>query len=112
MPTYRYRCEKCGHEFEVFQRISEKPLEVCPKDICPRAKWGRGKVKRVPVGGAGLIFKGSGFYITDYRSESYKQAAKKETEAAKPKSESGSSSGKSGSSGSSGASGSSKGSKD
>jgi len=85
MPTYRYRCEKCGHEFEVFQPITAEPLTECPEDQCPLKPWGRGRVKRVPLGGAGLIFKGSGFYCTDYRSESYKQAAKKEAEAASGK---------------------------
>jgi len=78
MPTYEYVCEKCGHQFEKIQSISAKPLTVCPKELCPRKEWGKGKVKRVISGGAGLLFKGSGFYITDYRSENYKQGAKKE----------------------------------
>lgn len=81
MPTYEYVCSKCGHEFEKFQPIAEKSLTVCPKDLCPRKKWGRGKVKKKISAGAGLIFKGSGFYITDYRSEKYKEAAKKESAA-------------------------------
>lgn len=84
MPTYEYVCEKCGHEFEHFQSIADAPLRVCPKDACARKRWGRGRVRRKIGAGAGLLFKGSGFYITDYRSESYKQAAKKEAEAAKP----------------------------
>ncbi|MCL4785184.1 MAG: zinc ribbon domain-containing protein [Verrucomicrobia bacterium] len=84
MPTYEYACSKCGHEFEIFQSIADKALKVCPEDRCAKKKWGRGPVKRKIGGGAGLIFKGSGFYITDYRSEGYKQAAKKETDAAKP----------------------------
>ena len=84
MPTYEYVCEKCGHEFEKFQSIADKALTVCPEDLCARKKWARGGVKRKIGGGAGLIFKGSGFYITDYRSEGYKSAAKKESEAAKP----------------------------
>jgi putative FmdB family regulatory protein len=84
MPTYEYVCAKCGHEFEKFQSISAQPLLTCPEDVCGRKKWGRGPVKRKLSGGAGLIFKGSGFYITDYRSEGYKQAAKKDSEAAKP----------------------------
>ncbi len=79
MPTYQYTCAKCGHEFEKFQRISEKPLSVCPEDVCPQQRWGKGRVKRLISAGAGLIFKGSGFYITDYRSEQYKAAAKKES---------------------------------
>lgn len=84
MPTYEYLCEKCGHEFDVFQAISAKPLRTCPKDRCLRRKWGRGRVKRKISAGAGLLFKGSGFYTTDYRSEGYKQAAKKDAPAAKP----------------------------
>ena len=79
MPTYQYNCKKCGHEFEQFQPISAKPLEVCPKELCAQKSWGKGKVKRAISGGAGLIFKGSGFYITDYRSEKYKEAAKKDS---------------------------------
>ena len=63
MPTYVYRCEECGHEFEEFQSITDKPLETCPK--C------KGKVERVISGGAGFVFKGSGFYITDHRSPQY-----------------------------------------
>jgi putative FmdB family regulatory protein len=82
MPTYEYICDKCGHQFEKFQSISAKALEVCPKELCSQKKWGKGPVKRAISGGAGLIFKGSGFYITDYRSEKYKEAAKKD--AAKP----------------------------
>jgi putative FmdB family regulatory protein len=84
MPTYEYVCAKCGHEFEKFQSIADKPLTVCPQDICAQKKWGRGKVKKKISAGGGLLFKGSGFYITDYRSEGYKQAAKKESESAKP----------------------------
>lgn len=87
MPTYEYVCEKCGHEFEQFQSIADEPLRVCPRQVCTRKKWGRGRVRRKIGAGAGLLFKGSGFYITDYRSESYKQAAKKEAEAAKPSSD-------------------------
>jgi putative FmdB family regulatory protein len=79
MPTYEYICEKCGHEFEAFQSISAGPLRICPKDLCGRKKWGRGRVKRRISTGGGLLFKGSGFYITDYRSEGYKQAAKKDS---------------------------------
>lgn len=79
MPTYEYVCEKCGHQFEQFQSISAKPLKVCPADLCGQRRWGKGRVKRVIGAGAGLLFKGNGFYITDYRSESYKQAAKKDS---------------------------------
>jgi len=84
MPTYEYICSKCGLEFEKIQSIADKPLRVCPEDLCARKKWGRGAVKRRISTGGGLIFKGSGFYTTDYRSEGYKQAAKKESDAAKP----------------------------
>ncbi len=82
MPTYEYRCPN-GHEFEQFQRMSEPPVATCP--VCGA------QAERQLSGGAGILFKGSGFYITDYRSESYKKAAEADK----------------GSSGSSGASGSS-----
>lgn len=78
MPTYEYTCSKCGHSFETVQSITAKALTVCSKDTCPRKPWGKGKVKRNIGGGAGLIFKGSGFYITDYRSDKYKAAASKD----------------------------------
>src|SRR6059036_1361559 len=81
MPTYEYICEKCGHPFEKFQSIADKALEVCPQDLCPQKKWGKGRVKKQISAGGGLIFKGSGFYITDYRSEKYKEAAKKDAPA-------------------------------
>jgi putative FmdB family regulatory protein len=79
MPTYEYHCEKCGHQFETFQPISAPPLRNCPKEVCPGKKWGRGRVKKIIGAGAGLLFKGSGFYITDYRSPKYQEAAKKES---------------------------------
>jgi putative FmdB family regulatory protein len=69
MPTYEYRCPK-GHEFELFQRISDEPVAKCPE--CGK------KSQRLLSSGAGLVFKGSGFYITENRSDSYKQAEKKE----------------------------------
>jgi putative FmdB family regulatory protein len=78
MPTYEYECQKCGHAFEKFQLISDKPLTRCPQPRC------KGKVKRLIGTGAGLLFKGSGFYITDYRSSGYKEAAKKESDSPKP----------------------------
>ena len=81
MPTYEYVCSKCKHQFDVFQAITEKPLTVCPKDKCGMKRWGKGKIKRGIVSGAGILFKGSGFYTTDYRSDSYKEAAKKESPA-------------------------------
>jgi len=70
MPTYEYECTKCGHRFERFQKMSDPPVKTCPE--C------KGKVKRLISGGSGLIFKGSGFYITDYRSPSYKEKQKRE----------------------------------
>lgn len=78
MPTYEYHCEKCKKSFEVFQSMKAEPLTVCPKEQCRQKTWGKGRVKRQLGTGAGLIFKGSGFYITDYRSEGYKDAAKKD----------------------------------
>lgn len=112
MPTYEYVCEKCQHTFEVFQSMKDEPLKVCPKDKCSQKRWGKGKVRRLLGAGGGLIFKGSGFYITDYRSESYKAAAKKEaspssssTTGSSASASSGSSSSGSNSSGSGGKSG-------
>lgn len=67
MPTYDYECTKCGHDFEAFHSISAEPLQDCPE--CD------GKVKRLIGAGAGILFKGSGFYHTDYRSAGYKKAA-------------------------------------
>jgi putative FmdB family regulatory protein len=83
MPTYEYLCEKCGHEFEAVRSMSAKPLLTCPEEFCPRKKWGRGRVKKKIGAGAGLLFKGSGFYITDYRSEGYKKSAKNDSAPAK-----------------------------
>lgn len=82
MPTYEYECEKCRKGFEVSQSMKDNAFTVCPKELCRMKKWGKGKVRRLLGTGAGLIFKGSGFYITDYRSEGYKQAAKKESSSA------------------------------
>jgi len=84
MPTYEYVCVKCGHEFEYLQSMTAEPLKTCPKDLCHQKKWGRGRVKKKISGGAGLLFKGSGFYITDYRSENYKKSAQKADGDAKP----------------------------
>jgi len=71
MPTYDYRCNACGHEFEEFQSIKADALKTCPK--CQKEA-----LERLIGPGAALIFKGSGFYLTDYRSEGYKKAAKAE----------------------------------
>jgi len=70
MPTYDYRCQDCGYTFEVFQSMKARKLTRCPR--C------RGKLKRLLGTGAGIIFKGSGFYATDYRSPTYQEAAKKD----------------------------------
>lgn len=67
MPTYDYKCQKCGHQFEVFQSMKDDRLTDCPLEEC------EGPVKRLLGTGAGIIFKGSGFYETDYRSASYKK---------------------------------------
>lgn len=83
MPTYEYICEKCGGEFDAVQPISAKTLKFCPRELCAQKKWGRGRVKRKISAGAGLLFKGSGFYITDYRSKNYTEAAKKDSAPAK-----------------------------
>lgn len=76
MPTYDYECDACGHQFEEFQSITEAPLRKCPS--CKKLK-----LRRLFGTGAAVVFKGSGFYQTDYRSESYKSAAEKD----KPKTE-------------------------
>ena len=78
MPTYEYHCQKCDQNFEMFQSMRDQPLRECPKDLCWLPKWGHGKVKRLLGTGAGIIFKGSGFYSTDYRSKAYQEAAKEE----------------------------------
>lgn len=79
MPTYEYQCEKCKKPFDYYQSMKDDALTICPKEACRQKKWGKGRVKRMLGTGAGLIFKGSGFYITDYRSEGYKAAAKSDS---------------------------------
>jgi putative FmdB family regulatory protein len=74
MPTYEYHCDACEHEFEEFQSMSEPELKKCPE-------CGKKKLRRLFGSGAAILFKGSGFYQTDYRSDSYKQAAKADQEA-------------------------------
>lgn len=81
MPTYEYACEKCGKNFDAFQSMRDAAFEICPKEHCQMKRWGKGKVRRLLGTGAGLIFKGSGFYITDYRSANYQEAAKKDAPA-------------------------------
>ncbi len=102
MPTYEYECTKCKKEFEISQSMKDDALKICPKELCRmKTKWGKGAVKRKLGAGAGFIFKGSGFYITDYRSEGYKKdksastaapatsesSPKTETKVEKPKTE-------------------------
>jgi putative FmdB family regulatory protein len=77
MPTYEYRCKECGHEFELFQSMSEAVKRKCPK-------CGKNALERLIGTGAAVLFKGGGFYETDYRSESYKKAAKAEAGGANP----------------------------
>jgi putative FmdB family regulatory protein len=82
MPTYDYECDACGHTFELFQSISEPLKKKCPK-------CGKSKLRRLFGTGGAIVFKGSGFYQTDYRSESYKKGAEKDKPASdKPASES------------------------
>ena len=80
MPTYEYVCDDCGHEFELFQSMSDGVKRKCPK-------CGKLKLRRLIGSGAGVIFKGSGFYQTDYRSDSYKKAAEADKKKAEGKSE-------------------------
>jgi putative FmdB family regulatory protein len=80
MPTYEYLCEKCGQTFEAFQSMKDEPFKICLKELCRQDLWGQGTVKRLLGTGAGLLFKGSGFYITDYRSSGYKESATKEAD--------------------------------
>jgi len=77
MPTYEYQCKACGFRFEEFQSIADSPLEVCPS--C------QGRLIRLVSGGAGLIFKGSGFYITDYSKNKSKPSTSEEKSESRPK---------------------------
>ncbi len=78
MPTYDYRCNDCEHEFELFQSMSDKHKRKCP--AC-----GKNALERLIGTGAAVLFKGSGFYQTDYRSDSYKKGAEKDKKASEPK---------------------------
>lgn len=66
MPIYEYQCRKCGKNFDVLQSMSSEPLNLCPEDQCDQAEKGKGEVFRKISGGSGLVFNGSGFYLTDY----------------------------------------------
>jgi len=79
MPTYDYLCDGCGHQFELFQSIKDDPEKKCPECEKP-------KLRRLIGAGAAIVFKGSGFYQTDYRSDSYKKAAKADASAGESKS--------------------------
>lgn len=79
MPTYDYECDACGHTMELFQNISEDPLKKCPE--CKK-----NKLRRLFGTGAAIVFKGSGFYETDYRSESYKKGAAADKKSSEKKS--------------------------
>jgi len=80
MPTYDYECDACGHTFELFQSINEPLKKKCPE-------CGKSKLRRLFGTGAAVVFKGSGFYQTDYRSESYKKGAEKDKPASESKSD-------------------------
>lgn len=80
MPTYDYECDACGHEFELFQQISDSVKRKCPE-------CGKLKLRRLFGTGAAVVFKGSGFYETDYRSDSYKKGAEKDKKATEKKSD-------------------------
>lgn len=82
MPNYDYECQTCGHRFEVFQSMNDAKLTDCPAEGCG------GQIRRLLGTGGGLIFKGSGFYQTDYRSASYQAGAKADGGSASPKSDS------------------------
>ena len=78
MPTYDYECQACGHAFELFQSINDSVKKKCPE-------CGKNKLKRLIGTGAAIMFKGSGFYQTDYRSDSYKKAAEADKKKSEPK---------------------------
>ena len=84
MPTYDYQCDACDHSFEKFQSITARTIRLCPE-------CGKRKVRRLIGAGAGIIFKGSGFYQTDYRSAAYRQAASKDSPSSEGSSDKGSS---------------------
>lgn len=83
MPTYEYECQQCSHRFEAFQSITAAPHQTCPQAEC------KGPVKRLIGTGGGLLFKGTGFYTTDYRSAGYQKAAKADKDSGSGKKDSG-----------------------
>jgi putative FmdB family regulatory protein len=76
MPTYDYECDACGHRFEKFQPMTANPIKKCPE-------CGKNKARRLIGTGGGILFKGSGFYQTDYRSSSYRESAKSDSKTPK-----------------------------
>lgn len=100
MPTYDYVCDGCGHRFEAFHSMSADPLKDCP--ACKEAK-----LRRLFGAGAAILFKGSGFYVTDYRSQSYQSGAKADQPAAAPAKDAGSTPSGGGTGGTTGTSGTS-----
>jgi putative FmdB family regulatory protein len=80
MPTYEYLCDECDHRFELFQSITSRPVRKCPS-------CGKLRVRRLISAGAGFLFRGDGFYLTDYRSEDYKRRARADSQAASGSSE-------------------------
>lgn len=70
MPTYEYLCTTCGRRFDVMQSMKDEPLTHCPEDICQHDPKGKGAVQRMITGGSGVIYKGDGFYLTDYTKKS------------------------------------------
>lgn len=96
MPTYEYRCNTCGHRFEYFQSITADPLTQCPVSECSRTdeeEKGKGEVQRLISGGAGLVFKGEGFYLTDYVRKGGKDSGSSSSVRSSSSASSGSSSG-------------------
>lgn len=80
MPIYTYKCKKCGKVFEWTQSINSKPLEYCPEEICEEKPYGKGEVERVISKNIGLIFKGNGFYLTDYSKKNSSTASTSSSE--------------------------------
>lgn len=75
MPTYAYKCDKCGTKFEMKQSINDSAITKCPSEICPSSEKGQGNVHRIISANVGLVFKGSGFYLTDYNKSGNKASS-------------------------------------